>query len=123
MKNQIFKPTLSELADLLCKEINSRSSGDCFKTIHIVFPNLKIQQWFKAYWLNTQGDAVLLNVSFETLDSILPLITENKYKLISSNNLRQIIINILSNNLVKVEQKYKDYYAIAMLNSMISRIL
>lgn len=110
MKNQIFKPTLNELADLLCKEINSRSSGDCFKTIHLVFPNLKIQQWFKAYWLNTQGDAVLLNVSYETLDSILPLITENKYKLISSNNLRQIIINILSNKLVAVNPNYEEYY-------------
>ena len=110
MKNVITRPTLSELADLLCDEINSRSSVDCFKTIHLVFPNLKIQQWFKAYWLNTQGDAVLLNVSFETLDSILPLITDNKYKLISSNNLRQIIINILSNKLVAIDKEYEKYY-------------
>ena len=110
MKNPIKKSTLNELADLLCKEINSRKSGDCFKTIHLVFPNLKIQQWFKAYWLNTQGDAVLLNVSFETLDSILPLITDNKFKLISSNNLRQIIINVLSNKLVAIDPKYEKYY-------------
>ena len=108
MKNQYNKPTLRELADILCNKINSRS--DCFQTIHIVFPNLKIQQWFKAYWLDTQKDAVLLNVSFETLDSVLPLITENRHKLISANNLRQIIINILSNDLVAIDQKYKDYY-------------
>ena len=106
--------TLNDAALALCERINKRS--DCFKTIYLVFPNLKLQQWFKAFWLNTQGDRVLMNVSFETLDSILPLITERtgqeKYRLIKVNNLRQIIINILSNDLVQVDEEYKKYYEI-----------
>ena len=114
MSTIIDKKTLSELADLLIDEIKTQKS-DPFETTRVVFPNLLTQQWFKVYWLKTQKDAVLMNVKFETIDSILPFLVEQKdYHLIKNNVLRQIIIDILTNNLDTVfndpsTDKYKEY--------------
>lgn len=101
--------TLKDLATQLCDEINKRN--DCFQTIHIVFPSPKIEQWFKAFWLNTQDEKVLMNVSFESLDSILPFLVEQPhYRLISANSLRQLIINILSNKTINIIPDYSNYF-------------
>lgn len=79
---------LSSLADNLISSV-IRNKTDCFDETVVVFPNLIIEQWFKAYWLKTQNDNVLMNVSFKTLNEIMPKIIEGRnYKVISKSNLK-----------------------------------
>lgn len=105
MKEIITNFQLNNLADLLIKQIKNRK--EIFNTFTIVFPNMKMQQWFKAYWLKTQDD-VLMNVSFVNIDEMLiNLIKSNKnYRLLSKETLKSLIIKHLSNiNLLDEETK------------------
>ena len=102
---------LSSLADNLISSV-IRNKTDCFDETVVVFPNLIIEQWFKAYWLKTQNDNVLMNVSFKTLNEIMPKIIEGRnYKVISKSNLKILILSVLSNDDKNIiPQEYKDYY-------------
>lgn len=102
---------LSLLADNLISSV-IQNKTDCFDETIVVFPNLIIQQWFKSYWLKTQKDNVLMNVSFKTLNEIMPKIIDGKnYKLISKSNLKILILSILTNDEKNlIPQEYKNYY-------------
>lgn len=101
---------LQDLANSLINEIKSKN--DCFSTTTIAFPNPLVQQWFVSYWLETQGDAVLMNVEFKLLNDILPyLVKEESYKLIKKDNLTKVILSIISDpkeNIIPKE--VKKYY-------------
>ena len=98
------------LADELIKNIKSKN--DCFETTTIVFPNSIVEQWFKAHWLKTQGDSVLMNVEFKKLNEALSqLVEQPKYKLINQSTLKQVILSILLNDTDDViPEEYETYY-------------
>lgn len=86
--------------------------NDFFDTKIIVFPSIVVEQWFKSYFLKTQGENVLMNVEYKTIKDILPLLCKKKnFKLISHSDLKQIIISILLNDDNNIIPKnIKNYY-------------
>ncbi|MCR5506043.1 MAG: exodeoxyribonuclease V subunit gamma [Bacilli bacterium] len=101
---------LTILADALIKEIKDKK--DPFVTTTIVFPNVFIKQWFTAYWLKNQGDNVLMNVEYKTLNEALNLIVmQPNYYLISPGALKEVIISLLINDEDNIiPEEYKNYY-------------
>ena len=102
---------LTLLADALFRDV-VKNKDLCFQTKVIVCPNVLMQQWIKSYWLQTQGEDVLLNVSFQSLNETLPLLVKQEnYQLIDINTLRQVIISILSNDMDNIiPDEMKEYY-------------
>ena len=99
------------LADNLISLLK-QNKNDFFNTKIIVFPSIVVEQWFKSYFLKTQGENVLMNVSYKTIKDILPLLCQKKnFKIISHSYLKQIIISILLNDEKNIiPQNIKNYY-------------
>ena len=95
MKQVIEALKLNELADNLIGFIKNRTN--IFSTLQIICPNMKMQQWFKSYWLKTQDD-ILMNVEFLIIDeALLKLIdTDKPYRLLKRDTLKSFIIKHLS---------------------------
>lgn len=107
---RINEANLNNLADKLIEIIKKRTN--VFKTITVVVPNSKMQQWFKSYWLRTQSD-ILMNVKFENInETLLSLIDCNeRFALISSDELKSLVIkNILAKeNELDLPDTIKNY--------------
>ena len=86
--------SLNELGNKLKEQISNKT--DIFATTNIIFPNNKLEQWFKTYWLRTE-DTVLMNIKGYSLEKgLLSLIKSDKeYELADNNVLRASIINEL----------------------------
>lgn len=99
------------LADNLISLLKE-NKNNFFDTKIIVFPSIVVEQWFKSYFLKTQGENVLMNVEYKTIKDILPLLCKKKnFKLISHSDLKQIIISILlSDDKNIIPQNIKNYY-------------
>ena len=95
MKQVIEALKLNELADNLISFIKNRTN--IFSTLQIICPNMKMQQWFKSYWLKTQDD-ILMNVEFLNIDEALLKVidTDKPYRLLKRDSLKSFIIKHLS---------------------------
>ena len=104
----IERNNLCLLADELINEIKNRK--DPFETYTIIVPNLLLEQWFKAYWIQ-KTNAVLLNVQFKR---IRPFINEifntTKKELINAKFLSNLIIKELLCNIEEYSSFKKIYY-------------
>ena len=91
---EIRKNNLVELGLELVSFIKSRTN--IFKTINIVVPSNKMEQWFKSYWLKTQNE-ILMNVKFEQIDDALLRMMANKdqMKLLNKDKMKVLIIKCL----------------------------
>lgn len=100
MKNIIKSSKLNNLADKLIEIILKRN--DPFDTLKIVINNLKVEQWFKAYWLSKHSD-VLMNVEFINInDALLSLMDIDKqYKILNKDTIRCLVVKHLSNEETK----------------------
>lgn len=93
----IENTNLGLLADELIKEINDRNNP--FETYTIIVPNLLIEQWFKAYWLQ-KTNSVLMNVQFKRMRSYLnEIFNDTKKELFNSENLFSLILKELYQNI------------------------
>ncbi len=106
----ICKSKLNELGDMLIKHIKSKRDN-IFETINIIFPNKKLEQWFKAYWLKTE-DTVLMNIACYSLENgLLSLMNDaNNYSLANKNDFKAVIIKqlaIIDKN--KLDSKISKY--------------
>ena len=99
---------LNNLGDLLKDKIKSRK--DPFNTISIIFPNNKVAEWFRSYWLKTEKD-VLMNVKFCSLEEGLYDLLDltNKFTLVKRHELRTLIIKQLSKLNPSEIDEVKDY--------------
>lgn len=106
----IFKnKKLNNLGDLLKEKIKSRK--DPFYTISIIFPNNKVIEWFRSYWLKTEKD-VLMNVKFYSLEEGLFDLLElpNKFTLVKRAELRTLIIKELTRlDKTELDDKIRNY--------------
>ena len=100
MKNIIKSSKLNNLADKLIEIILKRN--DPFDTLKIVINNLKVEQWFKAYWLSKHSD-VLMNVEFINInDALLSLMDIDKqYKVLNKDTIKCLVVKHLSNEETK----------------------
>ena len=87
---------LESLANKLIQTIKQRKKF--FKPFTIVIPNKNIEKWFKNYWLNHEGDNVLMLIEFITFNDYfnrilkklnLQLIDECTYKLLLLKTLKE----------------------------------
>lgn len=100
---------LNKLGNQLIKVIKERTS--IFKPITVVVPHYKVSQWFKAYWLKNEQN-VLMNVKFETINNILLsfINSDKEYRLISKEQIRTLIIKILSKDYnTDIYKDFKQY--------------
>ena len=106
----MYKKQLTDLANDLIQYIKEKP--DFFSSTFIVFPNAKMEQWFKSYWLKTQGDKVLMNIKCLNInDAIGEMIyTSKPYSVIKVDTIKHIIIKLLTNGFVdKLPKEEKDY--------------
>lgn len=91
----VQKTNLCEIADEAIKKLNERT--DPFETPVLVFHNTKIAQWFKAYFLKTNG-GILMNVEFRTLSAFINelLNPRGDFRILSRTELRLFLIRALS---------------------------
>ena len=112
----IERNNLCLLADELINEIRNRK--DPFETYSIIVPNLLLEQWFKAYWIQ-KTNAVLLNVQFKR---IRPFINEifntTKKELINAKLLSNLIIKELLCNI----EEYSSFKKYIIKNDTINNI-
>ena len=104
--NIIEDLSLDELGKALIEALRGKS--DPFDTATIVFPSLKMEQWFKAFWLRNQ-DNVLANIKCQNINSFLSdiiYVNEKNYSLVKSNEIRNQIIKYLPNTNDKDFKKY-----------------
>ena len=86
----IERNNLCLLADELINEIRNRK--DPFETYSIIVPNLLLEQWFKAYWIQ-KTNAVLLNVQFKRIRPFINEIFNKDYSnILSSHGAKPIIL-------------------------------
>lgn len=100
---------LNKLGEELVKVIKSRKN--IFIPIRVIVPNNKVEQWFKSYWLKHHSE-VLMNISFELIDNALFNLIEkpNSYKLITREQLRSLIIKLISEkNDISFPDNIKNY--------------
>lgn len=92
----IVENSLRNLADKLIEEITNRI--DPFETYTIIVPNLLLEQWFKAYWLQKSKN-VLMNVRFKRLRPFLVEVFNNTgKKIITTDKLTIDIMKELLEN-------------------------
>ena len=103
---------LENLADNLFKKISddSKNNTDIFKTKIVIVPSIKTEAYLKSYFLKKYGNSVLMNVEFLTLRKATLKAFDIDLKLASSNEIRNIIIKIISENKYKID--YIDKYLI-----------
>ena len=108
MINRIYSYSLNELGDTLIDVIKNRKNF--FEKITIIVPNIKLQQWFKTYWLKSQND-ILMNIEFVTIDKgLLKLIDIDKpYKLLKKDALKSLIIKSLSQNIIQLPSEIENF--------------
>jgi len=105
-ENESF--SLNELGNKLIEYIENREN--VFTPINIVVPSLKIEQWFKTYWLKTdllkpdKDKGILMNVNFASIDSTLLSFLDLpiKYKLLDKDLFKSFLIKCLLNSDVSV---------------------
>ncbi len=95
--SQFKEYELTKLGEKLKAAILQRT--DIFNPITVVVPSLKIQQWFKTYWLKTESN-ILMNVNFVSIDQALLSIVEceKPYRLMKRETFKSLIIKFLSKN-------------------------
>ena len=110
MINLIKESKLNLLGDKLIDEI--KNNKDFFSTIFVVVPSIKVEQWFKAYWLRKE-DAVLMNVKFININSFFKDVikSDQEYKIAKKDNIRDFIIQIITENKLgkKIPENNEEY--------------
>lgn len=90
---------LKALALDLIKEILENWDEPFFSPV-VVFPDGKVQQWFKFFWMNESGKSILMNLKFKRLEGfvygILSEMKDRSTGLLSSGILRDVLIKKLS---------------------------
>ena len=113
MKNIIKSSNLNELGNKLIDVILNRKN--VFDNFSIVFPNSKMEQWFKTYWLKNRKE-ILMNVNFSSLnDIILKLLQNEKHlRLMKKDDLKKYIIKHLAKQetLEILPNHIKDFFYI-----------
>lgn len=101
---------LNILADKLIDKINQRTN--LFDDFVIVTPSLKVEQWFKAYWLKNQ-DNVLMNVKFIRINkffSDILKIDNIKHQATNTDYLFFIIKHLLNDDIFNIlPDSIKEY--------------
>ena len=95
-KDTYSNVSLNELGNELINQLAKRD--DPFHTALIVFPSLKMEQWFKAYWLANKNE-VLMNIECKNINSFLfesIYTNDTPYSLAKSVDVRDVIIKFLS---------------------------
>ena len=106
----MFKEQLTTLANELIRYIKEKS--DFFSSTFIVFPTKKMEQWFKSYWLKTQGDKVLMNIKCLNMNEAIGemIYTSKPYSVIKVDTIKHIIIKLLTTEFIdKLPKEEKDY--------------
>ena len=106
----MFKEQLTALANDLIRYIKEKS--DFFSSTFIVFPTKKMEQWFKSYWLKTQGDKVLMNIKCLNMNEAIGemIYTSKPYSVIKVDTIKHIIIKLLTTEFIdKLPKEEKDY--------------
>lgn len=76
---------------------------DPFKSPVVIFPNTKLEQWFKYNWLKTKENGILLNLEYARMESFLYECVCGNSKKLSKELLRDLII-------AKLEKKTGDKF-------------
>lgn len=96
---------MNKLSNLAEKLILDLQKGAFFKTKKILVPSIKMEAFFKSYFLKNK-DEVLMNVEFIDIRKGLFSLFDNDLKLASNNQIRNIIIKYLNNNTINELNSY-----------------
>ncbi len=94
MKKELNRTTLVEIGNELKYQIKTKK--DIFSETIVFVPDKSVEQWFKAFWLNTEDD-VLMNVKFKTLnEGIFDIFDIAKYQnIVSPLSLNYFVLKAL----------------------------
>lgn len=104
---EIIKNTkMEELGNYLINQIKNIKYP--FLTPYIIFPNNKMEQWFKKYWLKKEN-TVLMNIKCLRMLPFILSMFKSKSEIFSSSNLKDIIICYVLGHKNVLSKKNYDY--------------
>ena len=106
---EIKMTQLNNLGNELISIIKRRTN--IFKTIEIVVPNSKTEQWFKNYWLKNQND-ILMNVKFININEAIKKLfdVDKNYSLLTREEMKTLIIKQIFNDNIDIPDTIRKYY-------------
>ena len=97
-----FALNLEHLADKMIEEISSVWNNP-FEAPIVIFPDFKLEQWFRLKWIKKNG--VLANLNRMTIDSFMFKILAGEHAKKTGKLQSDMLANVISAYLIKQETK------------------